>query len=109
MKGVKYDAGKPRWSLLPWDVMDWVVRVLTVGAVKYSDDNWKKVPNAKDRYESALMRHIRNHKKGIWLDEGEGGTNCPSLANALVCLIFWFWLELKERKLTDDELHRLSQ
>lgn len=25
MNGVKYDQEKPRWSLLPWDVLEWVV------------------------------------------------------------------------------------
>lgn len=58
MNGVKYDQEKPRWSLLPWDVLEWVVKVLTFGSKKYEDHNWQKVPNAVDRYESALHRHL---------------------------------------------------
>jgi len=99
MKGVKYDSGKPRWSLLPLDAIEWVVKVLTIAAKeKYEDDNWKKVDNSIIRYQDALWRHIAAHKKGEWLDKED---KMPHLAHALCCLIFWFWHELKKRKLVN--------
>lgn len=39
MNGVKYDQEKPRWSLLPWDVLEWVVKVLTFGSKKFTEQN----------------------------------------------------------------------
>lgn len=93
-EGKKHDSGKPRWSLLPWDVLEWVVKVLTFGATKYEDNNWQRVENAKDRYESALHRHLCAHKRGEWLDQE---SNLPHLAHAMCCLIFWFWMELRDK------------
>jgi len=43
MNGVKYDSGKPDYTLLPLDALEQVVEVLTFGAAKYDRDNWKKV------------------------------------------------------------------
>ncbi|HKE56465.1 MAG TPA: dATP/dGTP diphosphohydrolase domain-containing protein [Pyrinomonadaceae bacterium] len=40
--GVKKDLGKLRWSLLPWDALEEVVKVLMFGASKYADRNWEK-------------------------------------------------------------------
>lgn len=56
--GVKHDAEKERWDLLPLDAATEVVRVLTVGAAKYAPDNWRKVPEARRRYLAAAWRHI---------------------------------------------------
>lgn len=95
MKGVKYDTGKDRWDLLPLKPLRYVVKVLTKGVKKYAPDNWKKVKNSKERYYSAMMRHIVSHKNEEWLDKE---TKLPHLAHALCCLIFWFWHELKGRQ-----------
>ena len=38
--GRKDDAGKLRWSLIPTQALEDVVKVLTYGARKYGDDNW---------------------------------------------------------------------
>lgn len=55
--GAKLDAGKTRWSLLPLGVIEGVAKVMTFGANKYSEGGWKEVPEARERYFSALMRH----------------------------------------------------
>ena len=57
-KGVKYDVGKPEFSLLPPNALLEMVENLTFGAKKYSRDNWYKVPDAKRRYFDAAMRHL---------------------------------------------------
>lgn len=50
--GVKKDEGKLRWSLLPWDAVEEVVKVLMFGANKYTfrfDNKWQalfRVSNA---------------------------------------------------------------
>lgn len=54
--GVKKDEGKLRWSLLPWDAIREVVKVLMFGAKKYDDRNWEK-GMGWDRLFDATMRH----------------------------------------------------
>jgi hypothetical protein len=54
--GVKKDLGKLRWSLLPWDAVSEVVKVLMFGAEKYADRNWEKGMDW-DRLFDASMRH----------------------------------------------------
>ena len=61
--GIKFDMGKPRWELLPLDVIEQVVKILTMGAEKYKDDNWKYIPDAKERYSAALQRHFMSYWK----------------------------------------------
>jgi len=54
--GMKDDSEKDRWDLLEMACVKDEVKVLTHGALKYSPGNWKKVPDAKDRYFAAAMR-----------------------------------------------------
>ena len=90
--GVKYDTGKLRWSLVPWEAMTVVVWVLQHGAEKYGDDNWKRVDNAKTRYWDALMRHAVLYQQGEKIDPDTGLSHMASIAsNAL----FLLWFELK--------------
>ncbi len=51
--GRKHDAGKADYSLLPFEALEQVVRVLDFGANKYGRDNWKRVENAEHRYSAA--------------------------------------------------------
>lgn len=89
-EGVKYDAGKEPWSLLPWDATTLVVRVLDFGARKYAPDNWRKVPDAPSRYFDASIRHLSAWRRGEKLD---AETGLPHLAHAACCVLFMLALE----------------
>lgn len=101
--GMKYDTGKLDWSLLPWEVIETVVNRFTVGKDKYAKDSWKKLENGAERYESAMMRHFCEYKKGNTWDNDPKFKNHPSthlqamLWNA-ICLC---WFELQ--KLNEDK------
>jgi hypothetical protein len=97
--GFKADAGKPRWELLPLDPIEMVVRVLTFGASKYSDDGWRKVENAKERYFGALLRHIFAFRRGEWLDPESG---LPHIAHALCNLVILYELHKDSDALGTD-------
>jgi hypothetical protein len=88
--GIKFDDGpeKLRWDLLPWEEVEQVVKVLTLGASKYADHNWKFVPENRSRYFAAAMRHLVAWFKGEKLDK-ESGLN--HLAHALCCVLFLLW------------------
>lgn len=89
-KGSKFDQGKPRWGLLPWTELETVVEVLTMGAEKYSDDNWKHVEPFESRYRDALMRHFSAYCKGETKDPESGKSH---LAHAVCCALFLMWKE----------------
>lgn len=85
MEGKKYDNEKPRWELLPVEPIEEVVKVLSHGAQKYSDDNWVHVKPFKPRYYAAALRHIFAWWKGERTDPESG---LHHLAHAVCCLIF---------------------
>lgn len=85
MEGQKHDQDKPMWNLLPWLAQTEVVKVLTFGAQKYDDDNWRKVPNPKKRYLAAAFRHMVAWATGEKLDPESG---LHHLAHAICCLMF---------------------
>lgn len=86
--GVKFDKGKPKWNLLPWDELEDVVHVLTFGAKKYAPDNWKFVDDANNRYMDAAMRHLVAHQQGEQRDAESGESH---IAHAICCLLFMLW------------------
>lgn len=89
-QGRKDDTGKRQWSLIPWDVVEDVVQVLEFGAKKYAPENWKKVPNARERYFDALMRHVLAWRSG---EQNDPETGLNHLAHAGCCLMFLLWFE----------------
>lgn len=65
--GAKLDAGKNRLGLVLGDfgnALDYVSKIGTKGAQKYSPHGWLKVPNGIERYTDAMLRH--------WIKESQG-------------------------------------
>jgi hypothetical protein len=56
-EALRYNAGKGKWSLVDYQSLMPMVKVLEFGALKYSPDNWKKGLNRKEILES-MMRHL---------------------------------------------------
>jgi hypothetical protein len=94
-QGVKYDSGKPQWSLMQWKALSQVVDVLTYGAKKYAPDNWKKVPNARQRYLDAGFRHFAAYAAG---EKNDSETGMSHLAHAMCCMLFLLAFDLGEDK-----------
>ncbi|WP_323842601.1 MULTISPECIES: dATP/dGTP diphosphohydrolase domain-containing protein [unclassified Moraxella] len=92
--GQKHDQAKPRFSLLPQAPLWQVVAVLEFGAGKYGVDNWRNVPNARERYFNACHRHLNAWWAGEMVD-GESGL--PHLAHAVCCLVFLMWFDGSEK------------
>lgn len=88
--GRKDDKDKLRFDLLPFEQVAEVVAVLTTGAKRYGDDNWKFVPRAEQRYLAAALRHIFAAATGERSDPDDGYSH---LAHAVCCLLFMMWLE----------------
>ena len=94
-EGRKDDNGKPRWDLLLGTALlpavKSVLGVLMFGAQKYADNNWLKVPNARERYYDALLRHLTDWKMGKRYDEDSG---LPTLAHAACDALFLLAFDL---------------
>jgi hypothetical protein len=66
----KDDSTKSMFSLIEPDFLEGIAKVMTLGAHKYSPNNWKLIhPSEKSRYKDALLRHINEYMKGNILDE----------------------------------------
>ena len=102
-EGLKYDEEKPRMHLLPPKSTFEVAKVLTFGANKYDEQNWRKLDNLQSRYTSGALRHIFAHMDGETLDVESGLSH---LAHAICCLLFKLEIELEE--MTKEEELRES-
>ena len=97
-KGLKFDQGKNRPMLLMGqqampDAMRSIIEVLTIGAQKYDDNNWRYVDNKYDRYQDALLRHIHAYVGGEKFDP-ETGIN--HLSHAACNLLFLLQLDIEQ-------------
>ena len=91
--GVKHDSDKLRYDLMPPEVLQSVVQVLTNGAKKYADNNWKDVPDSDNRYYAAAMRHLQAWRMGELLDAEDG---LPHLSHAVCCLSFLLYKQIEK-------------
>jgi len=98
--GIKYDTKKPRWSLVPLNVIEDIVRVATFGAEKYEDNNWKYVEPGPDRYFSALMRHLAAWQAG---EANDPETGLSHLAHAGWNVMALAWFAKQGKGLTEDK------
>lgn len=96
-KGLKYDTGKPDYSLVPPEVYKALAIIMTYGANKYEAENWRLVKPI-ERYYSALMRHLEDvrlymkskGKEGEWLDKESGYPHMwHVLTNAAFLTVLW--------------------
>lgn len=82
-RALRYNEGKPKWSLVDFDSLEPMVRVLEYGMEKYSvknedgdiietgRDNWKKGMPLSEVMES-LFRHTIAIMKGEFIDKESG-------------------------------------
>jgi len=101
--GTKYDQDKLQYSLVPPYALQEVAKNLTIGLKKYKErDNWKKVPEARQRYLDALYRHLEAHRRGEIYDPDSSSPDMPHMAavavNAMFLLEFMLNPELKDIK-----------
>lgn len=91
-EGVKHNANKIRYSLIPPECLELLADSLTSGAVEYSDFNWQKRKNPNKTHYDSLMRHLQAWRKGKKMDEsGKTHLQC-AFANAM----FLTWFEIQE-------------
>jgi hypothetical protein len=84
MGGSKNDNGKLRMDLIPYEVEEALATVLTHGAQKYGDNNWREGINYSRIY-GAMRRHLLAWRKGEKIDKD---SNLPHIWLAFCELAF---------------------
>ena len=106
-EGRKDDQGKLRWRLLRHSMtlaLESVLRVLSFGADKYGEENWKLVEDGQRRYRDALDRHLAEIDKGILVDPDTGE---PHMAHVATNALFLLQLQQEEAQLVKASLKKL--
>ena len=70
-RSLRYNNGKPDYSLIPLELLEEAARVLEYGATKYERDNWKRPTHWSVSY-ACLMRHMAAWQAGEDLDPESG-------------------------------------
>ena len=99
MTSQKFDENKPMWHLLPFKQVGMIVDVLTFGAKKYAPNQWQSVPDGRNSYMSAALRHIAAWAEGENLDSESG---LHHLAHAGCCLLFLLWIDENQKSPWQD-------
>ena len=92
LKGKRYNKGKPEWSLVDFNALVPMVRVLEYGTKKYSRDNWKGGLKKNEILES-LARHLFSMMDGELYDKESGELH---VGHILCNAMFWSYFHQKE-------------
>jgi len=90
LKGVKYDQDKIRTDLIPVECLMGLAKIYTMGAKKYTDDNWRE-GMAWHRVYGATLRHLFAFWYGEDKDEESGLSHLLHAAWGCFTL-YWYWL-----------------
>lgn len=98
---IKKDSGKTDWSLMPWESVEEINRVLEFGAQKYSAHNWKEGGGfSYTRVLNSLLRHIFSYIRGEDRDPESGLSH---LAHAGCNVLFLLYYERYKEKYSNDD------
>lgn len=100
MKAIKQDEDKPRMDLLDPDFLEDVAKVLTFGAKKYADNNWRNGFRV-GRLIAACFRHLIAIVRREDIDPESG---FPHSAHLGCSVMFLHWY-LKHKRGVDDRWH----
>lgn len=114
-QGGRRKASTERWDLIPYHPMRWLARVYAYGAIKYDDNNWKKIDF--DSEQNPLSHGLAHAMESMEYPPGSP-ERCWLLAKATWNLIARLWFELTRegstaesgyKKLLDDLLNGDSE
>ena len=95
---VKYDQGKPDFTLIPIEAMEMMAEGFAYGARKYTRSNYRLSSLHWTRLSAACLRHIYQWLFVSTLDE-ESGCNHISLA---LCSLAMLAFQIKRHPEADD-------
>ena len=100
-EAVKHDDGKPDWSLVPFEALEGMVKVLEFGAQKYAGWNW--TTNGGFPYTRVLrscLRHVFAYMRG---EDNDPESGLSHIHHAMCNLLFIsHYIGNKEKYNKDD-------
>ena len=92
-KSLRYNSGKPQWSLVDFKSLEPMVRVLEFGCKKYDRDNWKKGLDKTEILES-LSRHLFELMSG---EENDPESGLGHIGHIMCNAMFWQYHNNKDK------------
>jgi len=86
-RSLRYNSGKPDYSLIPIESLESVAKVLEYGATKYARDNWKKPTHWSVSF-ACCMRHMAAWQAGETLDKESGENHLAHAATNLLQMLY---------------------
>lgn len=87
--GLRYNTGKARMDLLPWDVLVALAHHYRVGAEKYAARNWELGMKWNEGAAASLQRHLAAWSMGEDIDPENGQHHDVAIAwNALALVAY---------------------
>ena len=105
MEAKKFDNQKPPMSILPWDALKEVSKVMAFGAEKYGRDNWREGMDWT-RLSSAMLRHVTSWIEGEDVDDETGLSH---LAHAGCCVLFLLSYVIKNNGRDDRYIKHIDK
>ena len=93
-KGLRFNTGKRKWSLVDFKSLEPMIEVLEFGAKKYTPDNWKKGLDRKEILES-MMRHLAALMDG---QSNDPETELSHMGHIMCNAMFYSHFELKDKE-----------
>lgn len=98
---IRYDHNKSNWSLMPFEAVEEINKVLEFGAKKYNAHNWKKGEGFKyTRVLNSLLRHVFAYMRGEDKDPESGLSH---LAHAGCNILFLLYYEKYKARYKNDD------
>lgn len=102
---VKFDSGKTDWSLMPFEAVEEINKVLEFGAKKYAAHNWTQGDGFRyTRVLNSLFRHLFAWSRGEDLDPESGLSHLSHAGCNIIFLIYYN--RYKDRYNNDDRFKR---
>lgn len=96
-RGDRFNLGKTKWGLVPFEALGPMVDVLEFGAKKYAPYNWMKGISYVETCES-LLRHTHSFMSGEDNDQESG---LPHVGHMLCNCLFLSWMSLHRKDMDD--------
>jgi hypothetical protein len=102
---VKFDHDKVDWSLVPFEALEDMTRVLMFGAQKYDAFNWADNGGFKYmRIIRALLRHVFAYMRG---EDNDPESGLSHIAHAQCNLLFLaYYIYYKKHYNTNDDRYK---
>ena len=101
---IKHDQAKADWSMMPWDSVEEILKVLEFGKRKYSAWNWAQGEGFKySRIFNSLLRHMFAWFRGEDNDP-ESGLSHLAHAGCNILFLIYFVKHKNKYKNNDDRV-----